>query len=97
MKRKYGLILAALEKWSGEVLFARDVSSTIAGMSNTGVTAKSIGRCMVWLEDMGFVDRQQLESRETAASRCRYTYLWVPPELRSKVVSLGLLVSDKVL
>ena len=86
MKRKYGLILAALELWSGNVLFARDVSDIIAEMSSTGVTAKSIGRCMVWLEDLGYVDRIPFKGSETMVNRCRYEYQWVPPELREIIV-----------
>ena len=82
LKRKYNLILGVLESYSGVALFARDISETIKEDVSSGVTAKSIGRRMVWLEELGYVARIAFEGSETMTNRCRYEYMWVPPELR---------------
>lgn len=82
LNRKYRSVVNALLEYSGHVLFARDLCNIIAEMKGASISPKGIGKRMVWLEDLEYVERIPFTSSEALYNRCRYAYKWIPPELR---------------
>ena len=82
LSNKDRAVVKALESCSGMKLFARDLCTIVSDMTSLSISPKGIGKRMVWLEDLGYVDRQAFNSSEALYNRCRYCYIWVPEELR---------------
>ena len=82
LSRKDQALVDGLMFCSGDLLFARDLCWVVNDMRSISISPKGIGKRMVWLEHLGYVERRPFNSSEALYNRCRYAYQWVPEELR---------------
>lgn len=82
LSRKDQAVVKSLEYCSGSEVFARDLTSVVSEICSVSISPKGVGKRMVYLEDLGFVDRIQFTASDALYNRCRYAYKWIPEELR---------------
>ena len=71
------LILEALAIRSGTMLIAREVKDILRDHYSRGVSAKSVSKSLILLDDeYPMVNRRATTSSEKALFNCRYMYLY---------------------
>lgn len=83
LKHKDRCVISGMVFYSGYNLFARDVQDIVIDLFNVSISPKGVARRMVYLEDLGYIERIPFDSSDALYNRCRYAYRWVPEELRN--------------